>query len=197
MARALNKSRILIGRGLVFAAVLIVFLFRLSFAEDSTLHEIFDMVGLLLVSLCALGRVYTTAFLAGRKNQTVVDHGPFSVVRNPLYVFSLIGILGIALMSNHIIVMIALPVAFFLLYRRLILREEKYLEESFGPAYAHYKEAVPRFLPDFSNYRAPDSVEVSPKLLFQAFRDALLWFVPFLLFELVEAAQEYGWLPQY
>lgn len=196
MARSLNKSRILIGRVLVLLAVVIVLIFRQTFMDDTPAHEVFDMVGLFCLFVCAIGRVYATAFLGGRKNQTVVDYGPFSVVRNPLYVFSLIGITGIALMSNHIVVMLALPVAFYFLYQALIKREECFLEETFGQSYRDYKQAVPRFWPKFSNYRSPETMEVAPKLLFQAARDALLWFLPFALFELVEAAQAVNWLPE-
>lgn len=195
MAKSLNKSRMWISRLVFFLAILMILFTRQTFADETIPHELCDLMGVMLTSVCAIGRVYATAFLGGHKNTNLIDYGPFSVVRNPLYMFSLIGVAGIALMSNQIVLIVALPVIFYFLYTGLIKREEKHLLETFGPAYEAYCAAVPRLLPNFTKYKAPETVTMSPKLLWNAFRDATVWLIPYCVFELVEFLQAQGWLP--
>jgi protein-S-isoprenylcysteine O-methyltransferase Ste14 len=47
--------------------------------------------GLLLILICILGRTWTTLYIGGLKRRTLVTKGPYSVVRNPLYLFTLLG----------------------------------------------------------------------------------------------------------
>lgn len=197
MAKDLNKTRIRDSKIALLVTVLIVLFTRAFFEVDGTPHEILDYSGYFLVAVCALGRLYSTAFLGGFKNETLITYGAFSVVRNPLYFFSLIGITGIAFLSTHIVVIVGLPVFFIALYHALISREEKFLEEQFGDDYRAYKKRVPRLLPNLCKYQAPDSIEVVPQYLNNAFKDAIWWFLPFPVFELVEYLQEVGFIKQF
>lgn len=190
MAKSLNKSRMHLTRLAIVLSVLVVLFTRETFSDEEPLHDIFDLAGILLVAICAMGRIYCTAFLGGNKNVRLVTYGPFSVVRNPLYVFSLLGITGIALMSNHLLIMIVLPMAFLALYDQLIKREEAHLHEVFGAEFDSYCRAVPRLWPRFKSYVAPERIETSPKLLWIALRDATMWFIPYQIFELVEFLHE-------
>ncbi len=190
MAVALNKTRkrdSKILMGLILAAM---FFTRPLIPMEGQLHESLEFFGYFLIAICVCGRLYTTAFLGGYKNQTLIDYGPFSICRNPLYFFSLCGFTGISLMSNHIAIIISAPLLFFAVYHFLILREEAFLKEQFGDAYAEYMRRVPRLLPKFSLYHAPEAVEMRPKYLRRAFRDNLWWFVSFPLIEFSEYLQE-------
>ncbi|HEX9647796.1 MAG TPA: isoprenylcysteine carboxylmethyltransferase family protein [Alphaproteobacteria bacterium] len=179
----------------VLAALAIV-LFSRQYWPDSTLpHELFELAGYALIAACVLGRLYTTAFLGGFKNRQLIDCGPFSVMRNPLYFFSLLGVTGAALMSNHPLVMIGLPAAFLAILMRQIRREERFLATRFGDDYRRYVETVPRLWPRLAGYRAPDSIAVSTRVLASAVADAVWWFVPLPLIELIEYAQQQGYLP--
>ena len=72
MAKALNKNRIL-GSKLILASSLGIVLFSRQFwGEENPIHEIFEMIGLVLVMICALGRVYATAYLGGFKNDELI-----------------------------------------------------------------------------------------------------------------------------
>lgn len=195
MAKDINRSRLRDSRLIVLIALAIV-LFSRQYWPDSTMpHELFEFAGYVLIAVCVLGRVYTTAFLGGFKNRQLIDYGPFSVIRNPLYLFSLIGVTGAALMSNHPVVMIGLPVGFLVIFLRQIRREEQFLEARFGDDYRRYVGAVPSLWPRLAGYRAPDTIVVSPRILANAVADAVWWFVPLPLIELVEYAQELGYLP--
>lgn len=186
MAKALNKNRMILSRLAIIVILGIILGTRETFADSNPVHEILDILGVTLVGICAIGRVYCTAFLGGHKNKNLVTYGPFSVVRNPLYVFSLIGVLGISLMSNHIVLIVGLPLAFYLMYVELVKREEGFLREAFGAEYVRYCATTSRFMPQFSNYAAPDEVVSSPKQMWHGARDACVWFVPYMLFEGVE-----------
>lgn len=194
MARSLNKSRILISKALAITVFSSLFLTYGIIQVEGFLHELLDMAGIVLISICALGRLYTTAFLGGAKNERLITHGPFSVVRNPLYVFSLIGFSGIALMTSHILFIVLVPLAFLGLYTLLVGREEAFLEKQFGAEYTAYKNAVPRFLPDFSRYENPDEIKVNTKLFNKGAFDAIWWFAAYPLVELAEYLQDNGWI---
>ena len=190
MAKALNKNRILYSRAAFVIMFGIVLLTRQFWGNENPIHEILDMLGAVLVGICAIGRVYATAFLGGFKNEDLITYGPFSVVRNPLYTCTLIGVIGVALMSNHISIMIALPAMFIFMYQGLIAREEAFLTETFGETYLAYKNSVPRLIPKVSLYNAPETVSMTPKFLKKALGDAIWWFLPLPIFELIEALQE-------
>lgn len=192
MAKNLNKSRMQHSRNIVLIVLAAVFFTGLFVQAESPLHELFDFTGYLLIAICALGRLYSTAFLGGHKNQTLITYGAFSVVRNPLYFFSLLGALGIALMSGHVVLMIVVPIAFLALYLSLIKREEGFLRETFGAEYIAYCEKTPRLFPSFKHYHAPDEIVVSPKYLNKAYADAIWWFAAYPLVELSEWIQASG-----
>lgn len=189
MAKALNRTRIRDTKLILLLSFVLIVSTRPVIAIDSVLHELFDMVGELLVAVCVVGRVYCTAFLGGHKNQTLISSGPFSVSRNPLYFCSFVGICGIALMSNRLVLIALIPILFSVVYLALIAREEATLQRLFGVDYATYCAATPRFWPRFAPFQAPDEMVVSPKLLWNAVKDGLLWFLVLPMFELIEYAQ--------
>ncbi len=190
MARSLNRSRIFASK--VFGIVLFVSVIASYpiIKSEALAHEIFDGLGLFMVYVCALGRVYSTAYLGGSKNTKLIDYGPFSVVRNPLYFFSLIGFTGIAFMTNHLLLMIVTPIFFGVLYHRLMKREEGFLTEAFGGEYIAYTARVPRLLPNLSLWHDKSEIKLNTALFFKGIKDAVWWFAAFPFVELVEYLQE-------
>jgi hypothetical protein len=83
MARSLNGNRIRDTRIALILCFSLVILTKQLFSVHTALHEIFDILGYLLVAACAIGRVYCTAFLGGHKNTALITYGPFSISRNP------------------------------------------------------------------------------------------------------------------
>jgi protein-S-isoprenylcysteine O-methyltransferase Ste14 len=197
MAKALNQSRMTNSKLALAGAFLIVLSSRQYWNEDMILHEAFEILGTFLVGICAMGRVYATAFLGGHKNDQLVTNGIYSVMRNPLYFFTLLGITGVAFISNHPLVMVGLPLFFYILYARLISREEAFLSEKFGQEYKSYKESTPALFPSFKHINSPETFEMKPKYITKAFWDAIWWFSALPLIETVEYLQESGIVPAF
>lgn len=187
MAKKLNKSRIR-DTWIVVVLSLVILLTTKNHnpLSNYSLHEVVEFIGYFLVMFCAFGRVYCSAYLGGYKNNTVVNTGPFSIVRNPLYLFSLIGVLGISFITSNLYVMLFAPTAIYLIYLSLIKREEEYLLATFGDEYKKYIQKTPRFFPNIKNYNAPDTYQFHTKNLNKALFDAVWWFVPFVVLEVLE-----------
>lgn len=164
-------------------------------ARNEALHESLEWLGLVCLAVCVLGRAYCSLFIGGRKNDTVIDTGVFSVVRNPLYVFSFIGLIGIGLYSLIFSFMLFLIVAFGFYYTKVVAKEEQYLTAKFGAAYREYIQTVPRWLPDFKLWRQPEYVEVKPQFVLLTMRDGITFFLAPAFFEAIELLQHSGVLP--
>jgi len=85
MAVSLNKNRILISKLLAVGALSILIFTHPSLGEQHPFHVGIKTLGIVLTTLCVMGRIYSTAFLGGFKNQKLITHGIYSVMRNPLY----------------------------------------------------------------------------------------------------------------
>ena len=59
------------------------------------LYALIEKAGLALIVICILGRTWCTLYIGGRKKRELINKGPYSVVRNPLYFFTTIGAAGI------------------------------------------------------------------------------------------------------
>jgi protein-S-isoprenylcysteine O-methyltransferase Ste14 len=76
---------------------------------------------------------------------TLVTHGIYRWLRNPMYVglaFIVAGF-GIAMGADWVLVLLV-PAALVMHYG-VVLREERYLEAKFGDAYRAYRRRVPRY----------------------------------------------------
>lgn len=174
--------------------------FILLISKPSPSHgEIFGQFmvwgGYSLVIAGAFGRVFCSAFIGGKKNDVVVRDGPFSVVRNPLYVFSFIAVVGIGMESRMITVLVLLVASYVIYYPKVVAKEEAFLKHKFGEPYEKYMEEVPRWIPNHKLYREPETFESMPKFIRKTAMDAAIFFVPLPCFIIISSLQHYGWLP--
>lgn len=130
------------------------------------------VLGLLLMSCAALGRVWTSLFIAGHKDERLVTTGPYALCRHPLYALSLLGGLGVGLASRSVVILAITLTLQALLHLRAIRIEEQNLRSRHGAAFRHYCEAVPKLLPRARAVRAPDEVTVNVRIYWKAFLDA-------------------------
>lgn len=187
MAAELNKNRIRDSRVVAFICF-VIFIFTEPFGNrESLLRDITNLMGFALIVICAIGRIYTTAFLGGQKNVNLITQGPFSKVRNPLYVFSFIGVVGVSLYTARPLIILIAPIATIIIYHYLVKREEEFLTSQFGNEYLQYMEKVPRFIPNFGARNLEDTITTSPSRLFAAVLDSVWWFLLIPIFASLEA----------
>ncbi|OQM76388.1 methyltransferase family protein [Manganibacter manganicus] len=182
-------------------AVLVVGLFALLlfgqslFAPETITHETIEMVGVVLIFLGIVGRLWSTLYIGGRKSEEVVTGGPYSITRNPLYVFSSLAAAGVGAQMGSIVATIGFAALCAAAFHVVILREERFLRDVLGAPYLDYLARVPRFFPKLSLYREGDTGSFKPRLLLNTLLDGLVFLVAMPVFELIDTAQQSGTLP--
>lgn len=182
-------------------AVLVVGLFALLlvgqswFPPESVVHETIEMAGIVMIFLGIVGRLWSTLYIGGRKSAEVVTGGPYSVTRNPLYVFSTIAAAGVGAQMGSFTAMIGFGLLCAFAFHIVILREERFLSEVMGASYKDYLARVPRFVPNLSLYSEGDTGSFKPRLLLTTLLDGLVFLVAMPVFEMIDGAQIAGTLP--
>ena len=180
----------------LLALVFFVLLFGQSiFPPETVAHEAIEMAGIVLIVIGIAGRLWSTLYIGGRKSATVVTDGPYSITRNPLYVFSSIAAVGVGAQMGSITAAVGFGVACAAAFHIVILREERFLSANLGADYRAYLAAVPRFFPKPSLYREGETAGFKPGLLLVTLLDGLVFLVAMPVFEIIDAAQLSGALP--
>ncbi|TIP81472.1 MAG: isoprenylcysteine carboxylmethyltransferase family protein, partial [Mesorhizobium sp.] len=103
-----QRKRLLVVQALSIAAIGALLFSRPGWNEASSLHEVVEMIGFVLILVCIFGRLWSILYVGGRKNSELAVRGPYSITRNPLYLFSTIGAFGVGFMFGSLIVAAAL-----------------------------------------------------------------------------------------
>jgi protein-S-isoprenylcysteine O-methyltransferase Ste14 len=82
----------------------------------------------------------------GHPTSRLVTTGVYSISRNPLYLASIMVLLGVALALNNLWALVALGVSTVFCHYVLIVPEEEYLLAKFGDEYRDYTATVHRWL---------------------------------------------------
>ena len=161
---------------------------------DGEWHERIEVIGLVAIVLSIVGRAWCSLYIGGRKKSEIVDRGPYSITRNPLYVFSYIGAFGIGAQSGSATIGFAFVLAAMVVFYMTVKREEAFLEREFGAVYAAYKARTPRFWPRFSLWRDEEQLTIRPALFVTTILDGLIFLLAVPVFELIDVGQASGWL---
>lgn len=163
-----------------FVCIGIVALFLIS---RSAWHDIGGVIphlltplGILLASAGALGRLWCSSYAAGNKNAVLMTVGPYSLSRNPLYGFSLLGGLGIAITTETVTIPLLFSAWFAWYYRDVIAGEEQRLRALHSARYDDYAVRVPRFWPRRSGWTEPTRWEIAPGCFRRSLTE-VVWFV--------------------
>lgn len=155
----------------------------ISFEQHELLHE---SLSLALVLMGAFGRIWASLYVAGRKNTALVQEGPYSLCRHPLYFFSLIGFAGLLIAANSVIATLAAGALFLALYPGTISREEKHLARLFGEEFRRYRETTPLLIPKPSLYRSGETISIFPRSVVKAIFENAWWIVAWQLVNTIE-----------
>lgn len=149
--------------------------------------EVFEQIGIVLVVAGIVGRFWATLYIGGHKNACVMDKGPYSVCRHPLYLFSTMAVLGFCLMVQSIVFAGLFAGVVFIVLSLTAAREEAYLRSVFGREYDVYAARTPRILPNPFLFRTTPEIRVNVAVLRTNFFDALVFLA---LIPLAESLEE-------
>ncbi len=157
--------------------------------------EALMLLGLACIVAAALGRLWTSLFIAGFKDTELVRRGPYAALRHPLYLLSLLAMLGIGLATCSRVLACGLVAVFGVLYAVAARREDAWLRQTHGAAFEAYCREVRAFLPRWPARDAPASLEIRPRVLAKAFLDAGSLLGLYALLRLADALQRTGVTP--
>ncbi len=154
-----------------------------------------DLLGLVLMMGAGLGRVWTSAHIAGYKDKRLITFGPYSICRHPLYLFSLLGGLGIGLVTHSLIITAATMAVLGALHWYAIRDEERLLATLHAESFERYRERVPRLWPSWKNYESPPETVLNLRIFRKAFIDAGAFVFMYAAIHLLDAGRAAGWWP--
>ena len=193
--RSSVRYRLVLGRLLLIPIILLIVFSQPIYAEDSVVVHGLEILGFLFLVASTIGRIWTAGYISGRKNSELVQDGPYSITRNPLYFFSFLGFVGAGLMMKSAVVAAALVGFFFLMHWATIIMEERKLRDLFGGEFDTYCQSTPRFFPKLSNFRNPSELTIDPHVFSKAVLDSSLILLVVGVAECIQWAHDAGVVP--
>ena len=189
------KARGLVGGLAVVAFGSAAILSPLHFAPESWGAVACNIAGWCLFAAGALMRFWSTLYIGGRKLHTLANEGPYSVVRNPLYLgtFLMWSAAAVYLQSVVLAVGVVAAIAFYRWFA--VPGEEKQLLATLGQPYELYCRETPRFIPRFSQFRSPQTLSVTTLGLWLECRRASRWVWLPILAEVINHLRAASWWP--
>lgn len=180
---------------LIYLLVLAVVAVSDGRAMESGSGLLAQAAGFLLVTAAVLGRLWTSLFIAGRKEAELVREGPYSNCRHPLYLASVIAALGIGLTTRSVTLSLALPALVGAIAWLAARREERAMQQAHRGDWSAYRDAVPGLRLVWSKQRLPERVSVPPAIYRKAILDAASFLALWLAVLLLETLRSGGAWP--
>ena len=191
----MQERRKLSLRLIVAVVVPFVALVAPDWDTRSEVASVAQTLGAWLIVLCIVGRVWCALYIGGRKSVELVELGPYSVSRNPLYLFSFAGAIGVGLRTGSLTVAAGLFVAAIAVLIPVVRIEERVMQRSFAAAFEAYCAKVPRFWPRFSLWRDAPTLSLEPRHLYRVLGDSLFFASAIPLVDAVAWLHGQGILP--
>ncbi len=145
-----------------------ILLMMLYFARPNSPYF---LLGIVLIVIGEIIRLRSVSFAGGETRtmsvgaSSICKSGPYSIVRNPLYIGNVMIYVGFAFVAGsvYVVTISLITLVYFLIqYSLIISLEEEALEEKFGDEYITYKKLVPSILPKINNtFRNYDTIPSS------------------------------------
>lgn len=197
---AMDIARVQVVRKLVLAAGigLAIAAFAVTASthpEGHGVHETIEWCGVVLMLICIAGRSWASLYIGGRKITQFVTIGPYSVMRNPLYFFSILGAAGAGAQLGSIVPGLVCAAAVWAVFSVVVRREERLLSNLYGEEFEAYKARVSRFMPNPRLWRDIPTMLVMPSRAVRTFGDGMFFLLSIPLAEGIEHFQQAGMLP--
>ena len=145
-----------------------ILLMMLYFAKPNSPYF---LLGVVLIAIGEIIRLRSVSFAGGETRtmnvgaSSICKSGPYSIVRNPLYIGNVMIYVGFAFVvgSAYVFIISLITLVYFLIqYSLIISLEEEALEKKFGDEYINYKRLVPSIIPRINNtFRNYDTIPSS------------------------------------
>jgi protein-S-isoprenylcysteine O-methyltransferase Ste14 len=161
------KKRIKINGFIIFAASLLIILFpNLFFRIDKHvfLDEAMEIIGFSSILFGQILRVSSRGHKSehSKNGYSLVQDGPYAMVRNPMYLGIVLIGLGISLLLFNLWVINLFLIVFIIRYLLLVFKEENKLIAAFPQEYPAYRKKVGRILPSAKIFFKKDISEYLP-----------------------------------
>ncbi len=163
--------------------------------DEGLVHEGIELIGVGLITICVLGRAWCIFRMGDSTNVEMVEDGPYSVVRHPMYVFAIIGAFGMGAQAGGVTAALVSGFVTWTILSMLSEPDDENMVEIFGARYFHYMMRVPAFIPNFSLYRGPSPLTVGPRQIAVVGLDAMIFFASIPIMEMFDHLHESGALP--
>jgi protein-S-isoprenylcysteine O-methyltransferase Ste14 len=195
MEKFVAQHRIVISRWCFGLVIALIFFTSPIWANMGLFDLTLKAIGFVMIVVAAFGRLWSSVFICGFKTKRVIQHGPYSMTRNPLYVFSFIGAVGFGFASASLLITAVIIAIYVLIYAKTVASEESKLEEALGVKYLQYKANTPRFIPDFTLYKNVNEYTINIQPFQRAFTDAIWFFLGFAGLQLIKILHQEAIFP--
>ena len=130
--------------------IILPFVFALfSFAFETEIEWFVWPVGIIIFLLGLLVRIWAQQHLRYRLKvrKCLTTTGPYSFVRNPIYLGNILICLGLVVTSELLWLVPTTLLYCFCVYSLVVSYEERHLLEKYGESYRRYMLEVPRWCP--------------------------------------------------
>jgi hypothetical protein len=152
-------------------------------------------LGFMMLVATTLGRIWCFLYISGYKDDRLVQFGPYSLVRNPLYVFSFIGTIGLGFASENLLALALMVILFIVLYPSVVDEEESKLKAVYGKEFEAYIKNIPRWIPDFKHFNESEEYAVKPRIFIKAMLESMWFLLFYMILQVIETLHHMGTLP--
>lgn len=191
------RRRVVLAFSILIVTVLLPFVCAVWLHTNPLLYAQIEHAGIFLIFVAIAGRTWSALHIGGNKKIVLVETGPYSVVRNPLYLFTLIGAAGIGAQTSSLVMMLLCALTASAVLAAVVFKEEMFLRARFGAKYDAYARRVPRFFPRFSAYQDVEHLTIRPKVVYRTFLESSYFLIAIPAVDAIELARVYGWLPEF
>ncbi len=138
-------------------------------------------------------RAWATCYVGGRKRNSLMTEGPYSLCRNPLYLGSFLVAFSVGLFLKGPFILASVSLAALAYVYATLPCEERDLESCHGLAYREYCRKTARFYPRWSSFRTPEWIEVNVRGLRIEGKRMLVWLWLPAICELVNHGRAANW----
>ena len=157
MISAIARKRMLFLRVSIISLALLSYFFiefrafTLELSIEQSLQ--FSVIGFILLIFGCFGRIWASLYIEGNKTKNLITNGPFMMVRNPLYFFSLMILIGFCFALKSLFLPIGLILIFIVFHVPTIANEERKLRDLHGELFDDYVRSTPRLIPNIFKYK--------------------------------------------